>query len=169
MMNHGHGLACLSLFLGLLMALTACSGLKQSYPEKYYYALNAQRPAQNLPNSSGPNLLVGRFRVSPRYEGKSLVYRTGDLTYQADYYNEFLVSPASMFGETTGRWLAASGLFKAVLDGPSQILPDLTLECAVNSLYGDFRPDSLPKAILGMQVFLIQTSKSPSTIIWQHQ
>ena len=67
------------------------------------------------------------------------------------------------------KWLQASGLFKTVLDTPSQVLPDYVLEGAVSSLYGDFRDLDNPKAVLEIQFFLIAAKNPETNIVAQGQ
>ena len=153
----------------IIAALTVagCVSVKQNYPEKRYFALRAakpQKPRQADSQKDKPIVRIRPFRISPGYEGRGLVYRTGDLEFMSDFYNEFLISPSLMFTDFFRERLSGSGIFQAVIDSPSQVLPDYVLEGAVNSLYGDFRNEESPKAVMEIQLFLINASKSKSAI-----
>ena len=114
-------------------------------------------------------LTVRRFRVSPKYEGKGLVYRLEELSYESDFYNEFFISPASMFTDEIRKRLAGAGLFKHVVDPSSLLDSTYILEGAVAALYGDYRVSTAPKAILEMQFFLLQETDASPKIIFQSQ
>ena len=153
--------------LAAILTATGCVSVKQDYPEKRYFALSAARSSSpTVPTSvlNKPILRIRPFRVSPAYEGRGLVYRIGDLEFTSDFYNEFLVSPGLMFTNTFREWLSDAGIFQAVIDSPSQVLPDYVLEGAVNSMYGDYRDENAPKAVIEVQLFLINASKSKSAI-----
>lgn len=143
--------------------------LEKGNPEKRYFILDASRDVDISSPDTGKVLTVRRFRVSPKYEGKGLVYRLEELSYESDFYNEFFISPVSMFTEEIRNWLAGSGLFKYVVD-PS-ILLDSTyiLEGSVTALYGDYRVSAAPKAVMEIQFFLLQETDSNPKIIFQSQ
>jgi hypothetical protein len=85
------------------------------------------------------------------------VYRTSKSGYESDFYNEFLASPSAMITDIMRNWLSASRLFRRVLDPGSQIDPTHIIEGNITALYGDFRDNSSPKAILEMRIFLLET------------
>ena len=149
--------------------LSGCVSLEKSYPEKRYYVLDVSRPGEASSAADGPVLSIRKFRVSPRYEGKGLVYRRGDLSYEADFYNEFLISPSSLFTEEVRQWIAASALFRHVVDSASHVQAGQILEGGVIALYGDYRDSGSPSAVLEIQFFLINDVSARSVIIFQHQ
>jgi len=133
-----------------------------------YYILEAARKAAPITTPIDATLEVRRLTVDAAFASKNLVYRTGEFKYEPDFYREFLISPASMITEHTRRWLADSGLFKQVLPTGSQIAPTHTLEGTVSALYGDFRDESAPQAVLEIRYFLVD-HKTPdgSVVFWR--
>ena len=131
--------------------------------------LDTSRNKDIYSHDTGKVLTVRRIRVTPKYEGKGLVYRLSELSYESDFYNEFFISPASMFTEEIRKRLSESGLFKLVV-APSSIL-DTTyiLEGTVTSLYGDYRVKTAPKAVLEIQFFLLQETDNNPKMIFQNQ
>ncbi|MCB1325060.1 MAG: membrane integrity-associated transporter subunit PqiC [Spirochaetales bacterium] len=128
--------------------------LERAAPEKRSYAIELERQTREGPALFADlNLEVQRFQVERRFSDRPLVYRTGEVEYEADFYNEFLVAPGSNLEGEARRWLDDRGLFRAVLGSPSRLRARLLLETAVEALYGDFR-DS-PAAVLEMHVFLL--------------
>ena len=157
------GIFCLFPFV------TGCINLEKDFPEKRFFILDASRNEDISSSDTEKVLTVRRFRVSPRYEGKGLVYRLKELSYESDYYNEFFILPASMFTEEIRKRLAGSGLFKHVLDPSSLLDSTYILEGAVTALYGDYRVSTAPKAVMEIQFFLLHETDSNPKIIFQSQ
>ncbi len=153
----------------LFSLLTGCVNLEKSYPAKRYFMLDTSRNKDLSSHDTEKVLTVRRIHVTPKYEGKGLVYRLGELSYESDFYNEFFISPASMFTEEIRKRLSESGLFKYVV-APSSIL-DTTyiLEGTVTSLYGDYRVKTAPKAVLEIQFLILQETDNNPRIIFQNR
>lgn len=159
----------LAIFVSVLMLGFLVSGcMSRKYVERRSYALEISRDEVASPSESEAVLRVRTFRVSPRYEGKRLVYRS-DGSYESDFYNEFLTSPDTMITEEVRQWLAGSGLFQQVVDFSGQIEPTHILEGTVTDLYGDFSEGSQPRAALQMEFFLIQEVSGRSRVVFQNR
>jgi cholesterol transport system auxiliary component len=146
--------------LALLALCAACVGIERSYPDKRYFVLDAG--ANTNPSDSPANeiLQVSSIRVSPRYADRSFLYRTSEAGYESDFYNQFLIAPASLITEEVRKALIGSQVFKYVISASSPLQPSYVLEGAVNALYGDFRDADSPRAVLEMEFFL--TSEIPA-------
>jgi len=155
--------------LGMFPFMSGCVNLEKGYPEKRYFILDASRDKDISSPDTGKDLTVRRFRVSPEYEGKGLVYRLEELSFESDFYNEFFVSPVSMFTEEIRKRLAGSGLFKHVVDPSSLLDSTYILEGAVTALYGDYRVKTVPKAVMEIQFFLLQETDSNPKVIFKSQ
>jgi uncharacterized lipoprotein YmbA len=146
------------LLVSFLITLTVFSGCSQRKAyDKHYYFLSSIRKAQPITRQKDFILEVSNFTIDSPFGGKGLVYRTGEMKYETDFYNEFLVSPRSMITEKTRNWLAASGLSQRILNPGSQINPTHMIEGNITALYGDFREETSPKAILEIRIFLLET------------
>ena len=153
----------------LLFLSMGCINLERSYIEKHYFILDSS-PADDIsPPDTGKVLTVRRLRVSPKYEGKGLVYRLKELSYESDFYNEFFISPVSMFTEEIRKRLAGSGLFKHVVDPSSLLDSTYILEGAVTALYGDYRVSTAPKAVMEIQFLILQETAGCPEIVLQRQ
>jgi cholesterol transport system auxiliary component len=152
---------------GMFPFMTGCINLDKAYPEKRYFALEASRDEDMSSPDTGKVLTVRRFRVSPKFEGKGLVYRLGELSYEADFYNEFFISPSQMLTEEVRKRLARSGLFKQVLIPSSLLDSTYILEGAVTAFYGDYRVSTAPKAVMEIQFFLLEETAKRTKIIYQ--
>jgi cholesterol transport system auxiliary component len=142
---------------GALAFCSGCIGVERSYPEKQYFVILAgpgSTSADPSLNHGKGVLLVSNLHVSPRYEGKSFVYRRSETGFEADFYNQFLISPSAIFTEEVRKALARAGLFEAVIGSASQLEPTHFLEGSVEALYGDFRDAAAPRAVLEMEFFV---------------
>ncbi len=156
-------------FIALLAGLSACVSVERSFPEKRFYLLDVSRPETAAASSRGPLLRVRKLRVSPRYEGKGFVYRLGDLRYESDFYNEFLIAPGPLLTEEVYQWLVGSGLFQHVTDTTSPLELTYILEGTVSVLYGDYRNRASSAAALRMQFALVRDVSARTEIVFQKQ
>ena len=154
-------------WLSILLLLSGCVTLERSYPEKHFYALELPRDVKPVNNPGKGVVQISYVRISPRYEGKNFIYRLSDTSFESDFYNEFLIQPASLIAEELVRGLGRSGLFQYVVDSSSELAPTYTLEPAVNALYGDFRNSSAPKAVLEMEFFVVKQNSGKSDVVMQ--
>ena len=79
--------------LALAVALTGC-GLTRPAPVKNTFLLDPPLP----PVVSAPKpgtLRIGAFNVSAPYRDRAFTYRTGDVKFESDFYNEFFVAPGA--------------------------------------------------------------------------
>jgi len=137
----------------LLITLTGCLNLSKSYPEKRSFVLDVGAPPQEARANSTKVLKINRLRVSPLFSGRAMVYRTADLQYESDFYDEWFVTPSVLITQQLQHWLAQSGRFELVLQGTNHIEPTHFLEGTVTEFYGDFRES--PRAVLGIEFHLL--------------
>jgi ABC-type uncharacterized transport system auxiliary subunit len=156
------------LVLSLLLIITpGCMNLRKEYPDIKTYLLHLNRTVDSSADSSDIVLKIRRFDVSPRYESKSLIYRMNEFTYEADYYNRFLISPAIMLTQEVEKWLSASSRVKGLIDSRSSRQSDYTLEGRVVEFYGDFRDKNAAKAVIEIQMTLLNDEESPGEVAFQ--
>jgi cholesterol transport system auxiliary component len=146
--------------LALLSLCAACVGIERSYPDKRYFVLEVSANPSSANPAANETLEVSNIRVSPRYADRSFVYRTSEAGYESDFYNQFLIAPASLITEEVRKGLIEAQTFKHVTGSASQSQSNYVLEGTVNALYGDFRNPSSPSAVLEMEFFL--TSEIPA-------
>jgi uncharacterized lipoprotein YmbA len=140
-----------------LLALALLVGcVSQSAPKKLRYVIGPERPGASASAVASDVLRIERVLVSPLYEHKGFVYRTGDATLAADFYNEFFASPGVLVREATGDWLAASGLFETVVSTNVTERADWLLELRVDKLYGDTR--GAARSVVAIEYSLVDLS-----------
>lgn len=145
---------CVWAFMCLgMVTLAGCVNLNKSYPEKRSFVLDVGAPPHETPSHSNKVLKINRLRVSPLFAGRAMVYRTADLQYESDFYDEWFVTPSVLVTQQLQNWLARSGRFQLVLQGTNHIEPTHFLEGTVTEFYGDFRES--PSAVLGIEFHLL--------------
>jgi ABC-type uncharacterized transport system auxiliary subunit len=147
--------------VGLLAALgllgcTATTLLERPMAEKQRFVLSAGSPAPE-PRAIDSVLRVERVRVSPLFDSKGFVYRTGEDTFASDFYHEFFAPPGEVLREAVIDWLEAASLFTTVQTG-SLPAPDWTLALEVERIYADRRDPAAPVAVLTVMARLVDPS-----------
>src|SRR5262252_10620416 len=157
-----------AIFAAMLCALAACS-LTRPATVKQTYLLQPQPPTQAASAPRPGTLKIGTIAVAAQFRGKALLYRETDLKYEADFYNEFLVSPSAMLTESAAAWLAADHVFRDVLPASANADGDYVLEGFVSEFYGDFREGARPVAVITVKFFLVDNRSSSGVPMWQTQ
>jgi cholesterol transport system auxiliary component len=152
--------------VALLVVVAGCSGIVPSgeQPDRHYFVLEATRSGASRTPAEGAVLQIRPLLISPRYQGRDLVYRMDEGKWEADYYNVFFLPPAMMLTEVGTNWLRESSLFESVVNPLSYARPTHMLEGNVVAFYGDFRSAEGPAAVLEIQALLL-TEKDGSPVI----
>ncbi len=150
------------LYLSSLLVFTAlmigCGGIAKSYPERAYFLFEVAPPTSPLTPVQGATVKVRRFSISPGSEGKQFIYRTTDIQYLSDFYNQFFRPPSIILTEAVTQWLDQAQVFEDVLNPLSQAFPEYFIEGNIVELYGDYRNQSAAQAVMKIQFYLLQTS-----------
>lgn len=141
------------LAISLILICTACS-LSKPMPQAMTYVIDPSPPTTTLTRYP-QTLRMGHVRVAPAFAGKSLVIRTDAVRYTADFYHTFITEPGDMLGTLMAEWLAQAGPFRTVLQPDSTAPATYVLEAVVTELYGDFRPEQPPIAVMTVQFSLV--------------
>lgn len=156
------------LIFSQVVLLTMCSGcvsVERSYPDRHYFVLEVRADGDPVSPTTDETLQVSNIRVSPRYDDKSFVYRTSNASYESDFYNQFLISPASLITEEVRKGLTLAGVFRYVTGPSSDMQPTYVLMGTVNALYGDFRNTSAAMAVIEIEFFLTRELAKPGIVM----
>jgi ABC-type uncharacterized transport system auxiliary subunit len=149
-----------SLLLALTVLGAGCAPILERKPvEKQRFVLQAPPPDPVAGSRTGV-LRVGVVRVSPPFQNRGFVFRTGDDSYASDFYNEFAAPPGTLLRDSLVEWLRSSTHFASVVRGSEASL-DWVLETDLESLFADTRdPAAPPHANLAFSVRLIDARAS---------
>ena len=138
-------------------------------------ALNEETFAFNTPAlpathgvSNGRVLEIRTLQIAPPFDSRSLIYRTGEFSYQRDPYAAFLGLPAEVLVGPVSEMLRDDGGFSEVVQPGSALEPDMLVEITILQLYGDIRKPRSPDAVLAMRVtFMDATNGMSGKVILQ--
>lgn len=163
-------LARVALTVALGTALLGCGFSERPPLVRQTFLLQANPPTQPLVPAPRPaSLKLSRFVVAAAFGSTALSYRQTDARYVSDFYAEYFVAPAPMLTDAATAWLAASGIFRAVLPPSASADGDFLLEGFVSELYGDFRDESHPAAVVTAKFFLTDNRSTTGIPIWQRE
>jgi cholesterol transport system auxiliary component len=148
--------------------LTGCLARPHLEKQSFNFALPSRSAEAGARGSRV--LLIRSLQVDPPFDGKELIYRTGEFSYDRDPFAEFLVYPADeLRAPVCGRW-RESGAFEAVSEGGSALKPNTLVEIHVSQLYGDFRQSEGANAVLVMRfVFFDAPNGVPEEVMLQQE
>ncbi len=148
------------MIFAVLVLTTGCVRLEKTYPQKKAYALATPSTVARQTPLSDRVLQIDSFNSAPAYRDRGFVYRTGDQTWQSDYYHEFFTPPVAMFSEIIRDWLQKTGLFGQISQAGYPTASDL-LQGRIVALHGDYRPGRTPMAVLELQLSLTDLQTTP--------
>jgi len=155
------------MFFVVIMIVGLISGCADSrIYTKQQYALEVTRGAGEQGERGVGIVRIRRFQISEGFSGIGLVYRTSEVNYESDFYNEFMVSPVSIITEQSRRWLDKSGVFAGVVDTSSGVKAGYVLEGNVVCLYGDYRDKESPEAVLEIEFTLVSAKAIANPIVF---
>jgi cholesterol transport system auxiliary component len=148
-----------------ILVLGACA-IGKPMPQATTYVVQAP-PAAGVPLAVRRTeaLRMGYVRVAAAYAGNALVYRVDDVQYVADPYNAFIAEPGAMLGNGIAEWLERAGPFSNVAQPGTARPAPYVLEATVTELYGDFRKERTPAAVLTVQFALIDQRGARPTVL----
>lgn len=165
---HSRWVVWISVAMVLVFASTFCGCLSKPPLNAQTFAFGAPAlPATNsVPN--GRVLEIRTLQITPPFDGRSFVYRTGEFSYQRNPYAQFLGLPAEGLIGPVSEMLCQDGGFSEVVQPGSVVQPDVLVVITISQIYGDIRRPRSPHAVLAMQVtFIAVTNGLPGKVILQ--
>jgi len=121
------------------LAGASCTALNRPYREVQRYALAPERPRREPPPKRGPVLLLRSVRAAPGMDARGLRILGAGGQVDTEFYNEWAAPPVEAVEEAMRQWLAASGLFAAVVSPGSRLRAGLVLEAELLRLQAEPR------------------------------
>lgn len=156
-------------FLGLLVAFSGCVnvGLQKASPDIKTYALAANSTAHVAYAGRPVSFRIKSFYAAPAAWDRYLTYRTSEMAYEQDYYNQLIVAPAMMIRDQLLLWMKGSPVASFVLPPDSSQDPDYVIDGKVLALYGDYRDETHPKAVISVECLLSHYRAETSKLVMQ--
>jgi cholesterol transport system auxiliary component len=150
--------------LASLLGLGGCGLSQRPYLERRQWPLIVRRPTTEPARPRGRVLLVRTVRAGPGLEARGLQSLQPDGSVKVDFYEEWAVPPAQAVEDDLRQWLAASGLFAAVLAPGSRLPADLVMEGDLTAFWADL-PAMRARATLGL--VLLDQRPNPVKVLIQ--
>jgi uncharacterized lipoprotein YmbA len=145
------------------LALVACSLSRPMATPASYVVEPISGPLANTRQQK--TMRVGNVRVASSFAGIELVYRIDDVRYTQDFYNRFIAPPGPMIGYRIAEWLARSGPYHMVITPGAIVSTAYVLDGVVTELYGDFRSEEKPAAVMTVQFYVLDVSQVTERIV----
>jgi ABC-type uncharacterized transport system auxiliary subunit len=157
-----------SMLRGLALTALGASGCSllpsQAYLQRRDWPLAVSRSQALPPRPGGRTLLVRSIQAGPGVEVRGLRTQEADGSVRTSFYEQWAVPPADAVDDDLRRWLAASGLFAAVVAPGSRLTADLALEGELTVLHADL-PGGMARADLAL--VLIDQHPTPARVMLQ--
>lgn len=140
-----------------LLAVAGC-GPRRDSTDKQTYLLKVEHPGQSSAEPVEACFNIRMARVAPAFSGSHLIYRTGPVTYEQDYYHSYLSAPSEQLNEIVSRWFRDSPQFVCSASTQTQEQP-LTLESHLDELYTDFENPTNVQGVVHMHFYLSRYDK----------
>jgi uncharacterized lipoprotein YmbA len=118
-------------------------------------------PAPTDAARAGLAVSLRKVEVAPQFDGKSLLYRTGDHELERDPYASFAASPSDMLTAAIREHLRNASFVRDVVEPGGELPADLVVEVYASELSGDFRRADDAAGVLSLQ-FLVVAARATS-------
>lgn len=150
----------------MAMIFVSCAPQKPAI-ERNYFILETYRDQAHHQNVIPGALAIRDFSVSPGFQGREMVYRTGKNKVHADFHNYYFVLPGPMLSQQARSWFKDAGLFESIIPMSSHLDADYILEGAVSSIYGDYQVPGQPAGVVAINFLLLKNTESDFEIVFQ--
>ena len=144
-----------------VIGLTGC--LARTPLKQQTFVFGSQDVATTNSVAGNRALAIRKLQVAAPFDGRLLVYRTGEFTYVDDPYAAFLAAPEEELMAPVRAGLCREGGFSTVVGTGSALRANTLVEINVSQLYGDFRDPASAKAVLTMQFLFFKATKGIAT------
>ncbi|MEM9244020.1 MAG: hypothetical protein AAGA27_08240 [Pseudomonadota bacterium] len=163
----------ISLFLLLAMVVIMLSACLPKLPQEQQldvktYLLSNPVSQKDIPVTQEdlPKLEISSFLATAPFDSKYFIFKRRFNNYQQDYYHRFLAMPTVQLEQIMLDALKQSGRFSQVSDQESSLNPDYKISFVLKQLYVDISKPNSPKAVISIEVELMQYSTNNSRIIF---
>ena len=158
--------AILFLTLTSLAFYSGCSANRKSSVNSRHFIISLDDNLTEHDKTIEGTMRIRAFDISSPFQNTELVYRLGEVHYESDYYNRFIVSPSSIITEQSRKWIEQSALFENLAPSMSRALVHFSLEGEILSLYADLRDNDKPSAFMEIRFVVLNEIGAGNAIIF---
>jgi cholesterol transport system auxiliary component len=147
------------------LAIAGGCSFTRPAPVKAQYLLSPKTPPVAAKPQPG-TLRIGIVNVAGPFRDRNFVLKVGDLRYETDYYDEFVVPPSAILAEQTSRALSRSRAFAHVGAPGAPVQADYVLDGFVSALYADHTVQGRCKAVIAINYYLSQADTGSGVPFW---
>ncbi|MCA0937147.1 hypothetical protein LCL85_16525 [Vibrio alginolyticus] len=152
------------LLISCSIVLASCS-ISEPVESPKHYTIVADHPDKTLPQKY-EFLLVDSVRVDSPFNNTQMIFRLSDVSFETDHYNRYISEPSALIENQLPATLTHTGLVEHAVPYSSGVSSSVVLKTIVTQLYGDFRSDLPPSAVMEIQFILVDSSNVRPTIIF---
>jgi len=152
-----------SLLMITIITIVGCGIERHPLDDVRYFLLDARRPEASTEAKSGSCLHIRPCRIASQFASRSLVYRTGTVMYEQDYYNLFLTNPDGQVTDILRAWFRLSGLSNCISTNDTQP-KKYTIEPRIDVLCTDFTDKENPAAVVQLHVLVTTPGENGTSV-----
>ena len=166
-LNSAQGKAVLVFLVVSGILSPGCARFHKSFPDIKTYSLDAG-PGKHAAFSGPPiSVRLNTMEVAPQFADRYLTYRTDEMSYESDFYNQLMASPAVIIRDQAREWLQASPVIEYILPAGSSVESYYLIDGRVLEFYGDYRRPDEPKAVLKIEWTLSKSATEGREVVFQ--
>ena len=141
---------------GLWLALAVAGGcLAKPALVPQIFSIDAPAAEGTRRSAGGYVLSVKKVQVSPPFDGRELLYRTGEHRLERDPYASFAAPPADMLTAAVRGYLRNAGFARDVVEPGGELRADLLVEVHATEIAGDLRRADDAAAVLRLRFLVL--------------
>lgn len=145
----------------LACALAAAGCLAKPALVAHAYSIDPPPPRQAPRSPLARVVALRRVEVVPQFDGKSLLYRTGDHELERDPYASFAAPPGEMLTAAIREYLRNASFVRDVVEPGDDLPADLVVEVYASELSGDFRRRDDAAGVLRLEFRVLPARGGP--------
>ena len=149
------------------MLWSGCIHLQKSFPDIKTYCLDAGSGEHAAYAGPVISVRLNPISVVPQFADRYLTYRTDEIRYESDFYNQLIASPAVIIKDQAHVWLKGSPAIEFVLPTDVSTNPYYLIDGKVLEFYGDYRRSDEPKAVLKMEWTVSKSDPEGMKVLFQ--
>ncbi|WP_220717932.1 ABC-type transport auxiliary lipoprotein family protein [Agarivorans litoreus] len=146
-----------------IVVLFGC-GIGKPIDSPNNYAIVADYPDKTF-SKKFETVRIDSVRVDSPFNNTQMVFRLSDVSFETDYYNRYITEPGAIIENQLSTLITRSGLAENTVPYNASVSTNVVLKTVVTKLFGDFRKDQTPAALMEIQFILVDTSAARPDII----